>query len=323
MRRRERGREWLRSNPEDANVLFALAAIVDRAAAGTDPGLDVESALRKVKAGQSASRVLSFPVKPGGAWWQSPVFRGAAVLVVGALGGALWLTTREPAAREAAVATRAYRAPVGKPDSVDLPDGSQVVLAPGSELRVPSNYGDKGREVRLAGQGWFSVRHDDAEAFVVRVEGAEIRDVGTVFTVRANGLKDVRVAVHEGAVLVRGEGGTSAQEVVLHEGDEAIVVDGALASTTRGSVQPEDAAWVSGRLRFRDVPLAEVAATLERWYGVKVRITDAALSQRKIATDVTGSSSVDSVVREIALAVGAEAVRRGDTVIVRPAEAKR
>jgi ferric-dicitrate binding protein FerR (iron transport regulator) len=320
---RARVRGWLAHQPDDAKVLEALDRLASSVAFEAPRGLDVEGALRRLKDRHWVTPVLSVgekrarqPRVPVRAWWQSAAFRVAAVLGVAALGAVMWSRMNAGTAPQVAADVQVYRAGIGKPDSVSLPDGSQVVLAPGSELGVPANYGDGRREVRLVGQGWFNVRHDDGEPFVVKSSGAEIRDVGTVFSVRGDVPDRVRVSVHEGAVLVRSDTQAADRGVLLHEGDEAVVTGGAVETVTRGTLSPQDADWVSGRLHFRDVTLAEFAATLRRWYGVEIRVTDPVLSSQKISTDVSGGA-VDAVLREVALAVDAELERRGDTVIVR------
>ena len=148
-----------------------------------------------------------------------------------------------------------------------------------------------------------------------------VRDVGTVFTVVERDDGQVRVAVHEGAVTLRGVGQTAERGVLLHEGDAAVVEKGQVASTSRGTIAAADADWVSGRHRFRDVPLEEVAETLRRWFGLELRITDPALAAHKVTIDVS-AASIARVPQELALAVGGELVRSGDTLIVRKAGGK-
>jgi transmembrane sensor len=69
---------------------------------------------------------------------------------------------------------------------------------------------------------------------------------------------------------------------------------------------------------FRDAAVAEVAADLRRWYGVELTVTDSALARRHFTGSFAGEP-VGRVVEAIALALGARADRRGDTVFVRAA----
>jgi transmembrane sensor len=242
-------------------------------------------------------------------------------LGVVALTTTFWRSRSEPDT-QVATSVRTYRASLGQPDSVTLADGSRAVLAPGSELTVSATYGSAGREVALTGQGWFRVVHDDARPFVVKAGDAEIRDVGTEFTVNHRAASGVLVQVHEGAVIVRGATQDASAGVLLHQGDEAVVAQGAVTSTQRGTVPADAAVWVSGLLRFRDVPLEEVAETVRRWYGIQIRVDDRALGAKKVSIDVN-ASSLGSVAQELALTVGGRVDKRGDTLVVRAGQGAR
>jgi transmembrane sensor len=314
----EHVRAWLAANPDDHRMVEALSRLADQVPVETPAGLDVEAALRRTRAAAGITPVIPIgrgrpsPL-PARAWWHSPVFRAAAVIGVAAIGTLLW--SRSTGNEPAQVASETtYRTAVGQVDSISLSDGSRVVLAPGSELAVSGGYGTGAREVRLSGQGWFDVVHDDARPFVVRTATAEVRDVGTRFTVTEREAGRAKVAVHEGAVLVRASSSADA-EALLHEGDEATVEGGRVASTSRGTLARDAADWVSGMLHFRDVPLGEVAGTLRAWYGVDIRVTDSALAAKQVTIDVN-AGSLGSVGQELGLAVDGIVRVSGDTVVI-------
>jgi transmembrane sensor len=204
-------------------------------------------------------------------------------------------------------------------DSVSLPDGSQVVLAPGSRLAVAAGYGGTHRELRLDGVARFTVRHDAARPFVVRVADAEVRDLGTVFTVRRRVGGDVAVAVTEGVVALRGARAAAADPgVVLDAGDRGTVAADGQVAVERGGAAAEDLGWTEGRLAFRDAPLDEVREGLRRWFGVTLRVDDPALAGRHLTASFQGEPLAR--VREVlALALGATAELRGDTLVLRRA----
>ena len=62
-----------------------------------------------------------------------------------------------------------------------LPDGTRLVLAPGSTLRHSSRYGSDERVVSLEGEAAFTVAHDAKRPFTVRTTRGTIRDLGTRF----------------------------------------------------------------------------------------------------------------------------------------------
>jgi transmembrane sensor len=235
-----------------------------------------------------------------------------AVLAGGAL---LARQILRPAAgpSQVAAAARVYRTAVGQRDSVRLPDGTRVLLGPGSELALAGNF-QGSRSVSLSGEALFDVRHDAVRPFTVRSGGAVIQDLGTQFDVRGGSGEGMRVVVIRGSVSVRSANATAAA-VVLRAGDAArLEADGRLAAERVPDADGE-LAWTRGELVFRGAPVAEVAAAVRRWYGVELRIADPALAGRHLTTSFA-SDSRERVLHVIALALGARVELRGDTAIL-------
>jgi transmembrane sensor len=297
-----------------------------RRAPAADADVDVEAALRRVRERRDAADVLPFrpphrtPAEPAArpaassvtSRWRLPALSAlaaAALLLVAVLA---WQGTRDPAGNPRTVATA-----VGERDSLRLPDGSRVLLGPESRLVVAGDFGTARRDVELRGEAFFDVVHDDRRPFVVHAGGAAVRDVGTAFTVRAVA-GGVRVVVTEGAVLLGAAAGADTAGVLLRAGDRGELRPGGPPAVARGAATDDDLAWTRGRLVFREAPMDEVAATLRRWYGVTLRVEDSALARRHLTADFAGEP-VARVLDVLALALGAEVERRGDSASVRPA----
>jgi transmembrane sensor len=211
---------------------------------------------------------------------------------------------------------------VGARDSIRLPDGTAVLLGPASRLTLSASYGRGGREVSLDGIARFAVQHDSSAPFVVRAGAAIVRDVGTVFMVRASGdsRQPATVAVTEGAVSLASDR-ARATPVRLGAGDRGeLRADGEVVAQ-RGSVGDGDFAWTRGILDFNDAPMAQVRDELQRWYGVELRV-DSTLATRRL-TATFGREPVDEVLRSIALAVGADVTRDGAVATLRAGGAPR
>lgn len=333
---------WLGAHPADAEVLAALGQAISRVAAppavGPSAEIDVEAALRRVKARREQPQVVALPLaaranahrpnahqptapranaaRPG--WRVGSLAAAAAALL--AVGVARWQSERA-AGPGAADAGRLVVTAVGQRDSVRLSDGTQVVLAPGSRLVVGAGYGDARRVVELEGAAWFVARHDNARPFTVRAAGAVVRDIGTAFTVRTTGERRVTVAVTEGSVALgasttaaRGDSGG----VVLTAGDRGEVGDDGRVTASRGGLAEADTAWRQGRLVYREAPLDEVRADLRRWYGVDLQVDSPALARRHLTATFEAGERVERVLEVIALALDAQLERRGTVAILQP-----
>jgi transmembrane sensor len=312
--------QWLASLPADSKLIAALDDALDGLTLGADAtrGIDVEAALAKVKArrGQNAGTNngrarTSYPIGTLNRW---PAYAAAAALVI-AIGALAW-RGRRPADDRTTIAARELTTPVGGRDSLVLPDGSQVILGPGSHLTIAAGYGQAARELSLRGEAYFNVTHDTSHAFVVRANSATIRDVGTAFGVHADSTGDVRVAVTSGAVeLARAVPPSS--PTVLNAGDVGTVsaIGGIVAE--RGAATDDDLAWKRGKLIFKDATLAEVRDDVRRWYGIELAVRDSAVWRRHMTATFTDRDSIGSVLHTIALLLPATIERRGTTAIVR------
>jgi transmembrane sensor len=179
----------------------------------------------------------------------------------------------------------------GEAQDVRLEDGSVVHL--GAASAIATRFDTQAREVTLLrGEAFFEVATDQTRAFSVVADEITVTVTGTAFNV---GLTDRRVslAVASGSVLVSRIG--RPDEVELRPG-ESLSVDRATGAQF-GTVIPVQsvAAWRSGRLVVQDVPLADVAATIGRYYHGVILISDARLK----SSPVTGIYDLNDPVRAL------------------------
>lgn len=73
----------------------------------------------------------------------------------------------------------------GMTTSVELPDGTEVVLNSSSLLRYPSQFADDKREVKLVGEAFFSVAKDEKKFIVGTLNKSKIVVHGTKFNIEA------------------------------------------------------------------------------------------------------------------------------------------
>ena len=77
----------------------------------------------------------------------------------------------------------------GMTTSVELPDGTEVVLNSSSSLRYPSRFADDKREVKLVGEAFFSVAKDEKKFIVGTLNNSKIVVHGTWNGVQRRGLQ--------------------------------------------------------------------------------------------------------------------------------------
>jgi transmembrane sensor len=306
--------QWLAAHPEDAALVAIVKGHAERAVAQSVISANTEQALSSVRRRMAVAEArpaltVQRGRSAGASWaWRAPVVALAAG-VLAVVGITQWLDQRGGTAT-----AQEYVTAVGQSDSITLADGSTVVLAPGSRLTVAAGFGGRRRDVQLEGAAFFQVEHDKRRPFTVRSRAAEITDIGTAFSVKTDAEGRVSVAVSQGIVALRDTSATVASAIELGVGDRGVLHAGTV-TIARGTVVASDMSWTRGELAYRDAPLAEVQADLRRWYGIELQVRDSVLARRTLTASFRGDSSAQ-VLELIALALGADAVQRGDTIVL-------
>jgi ferric-dicitrate binding protein FerR (iron transport regulator) len=203
----------------------------------------------------------------------------------------------------------------GQRRALRLPDGTDVVLGPASRIRYLS-VRDGSRTVSLTGEAMFRVQHQPDRPFIVRVAGATLEDLGTIFVARAYPGAPTRVSVASGQVALRTTTrGASDAATVLQAGASATLDSAGAAIVVRDSADVADAfAWTRGTLRYRAAPLAEVAADLGRAYDLDIHIADPALGARVVQYAVDGEDADAALDVLVATLAGVQYERHGRVV---------
>ena len=229
--------------------------------------------------------------------WPAPALRwaAAATMVLGVGMATLWpKDSRRPLADRAAAHGRAVEIresrgwltctnASARPTSLALADGSTLTLAPGSRLRYPKRFGGPERLVRLEGEAFFQVFHDEKHPFRVLTTQLETLVLGTSFTVRAYpDQPNATVLVRTGRVQVRPVvsnatvSGTNSAGLVLLPNQQAVYAPA--RQEMRRMLADQPALLQPQTLAFAERPVAEVLTSLQAGYGVPIRYNGAALA---------------------------------------------
>jgi transmembrane sensor len=307
---------WVSANPSRAAQMSSL----DKAfGSSIMPAVDVDRAWSTVSEGMDASprsvasrtsvpelsprhRVMSFSrPKRRAVYLALPALAaaGLAAFLMPSIRSAIsFHTISRPEFTTIATAT-------GERRSVVIAHGIGVILGPSTSLELEQEIAGK-RIVRLNGEAYFTVAHDQRRRLYVRTASALIEDIGTAFNVRAlAGAARTDIAVVEGVVALRSAQGASASATVLNVSAGGTgTVEGAAPPRFTPGVRSDDAvAWTQGQLAFRDAPLSQVALELNRWYGLHVSISDPSLATRTLSARFAGES-VETVLNVIARTLG-------------------
>ena len=292
---------WLAEDPRNAAELRRLQSLIQPRPAGK---WSTDAAWARVSSRLDETRVLVLERR-------RRTLALAAALVISLGAAVLWRVMDNKVERAAQVLTTV----AGERRQLTLPDGSRIDLAPGSSVEVAAGYGDRERTVVLKGEAWFDVEHDAVRPFLVHAANTVTEDLGTSFTVRARDGEAVRVVLVSGKASIRRDDATSAVE--LNPGDVAVLGGtDSIPSVQRNVDITPLVSWRGGQLEFRDAPVGEVLAELERWYAVDFQLADGTIASRRI-THTFAASDLDDALEVLSLSLGVRAERAGAVVTLR------
>lgn len=164
------------------------------------------------------------------------------------------------------------------PTEVELADGSVITLDAGARASVHFDEGRRRLELR-EGHAYFEIARDPERPFTVQAGPFAVVVLGTHFDV-ARSADGADVTLVEGSIKIEPEGGSDATPFVMEKGTRLTVRSGSWRVVKLDTSPVE--AWSRGKHVFRAIPLAEVAAQLNRYATVPVSI-DPELGKRRLS----------------------------------------
>lgn len=237
----------------DTEVLWQH--LQERIAASADT---VEAAASPRKNGKRILR--SFPA----------VWRTVALVVVCV--GLTWLLAGIGRNHDKPVLEQSFCALDGKAQ-LRLTDSTSVWLHGGSTLCYDTRFGNKTRDVKLSGEGFFDVAKDPGHPFTVEVSGLKVKALGTRFNIRtlpASG--DVLVSLIEGSVALDTDKG---EQRIMNPGEIARFDPATRRLDISSGNVALESCWTGGKLSFNSNTIGEVCMYMARWYDIDINVAPA------------------------------------------------
>lgn len=185
-----------------------------------------------------------------------------------------------------------YETAPGQRLTMRLADGSEMILAPSSHIKV--RLGDQKRALSLTkGQGLFTVAHDRNRPFELSTPDRQVQATGTQFQVTL-APEGTEVILLEGRVEVGSH--STPQPLSLYPGQK-LTADMKIADLQPGDMEGATA-WREGRLVFSAQPLRVVVMAFNRYSADRLVLADDVPGDMLIS----GAFQYDNV-RDFALAL--------------------
>lgn len=203
-----------------------------------------------------------------------------------------------------------------------LPDGTVVWLNANSKIKYPASFNglDK-RVVYLMGEGYFDVKHNSKQPFVVNTSNFNIEVLGTSFNVKSYPDEDNQVAtLVRGSIKLKTSGVlddeekeillTPNQQVTFSKSKKQIKLDMVEAETV--------ASWMLCKYKFKHESFLEISKKLATAYNVKFHFTDTTLMNLYFTGTLKKSDSIDQIMSIIKAGFPIAYQIIGDSIVVRP-----
>jgi transmembrane sensor len=292
---------WVALNPGNAKKLEDIKMILEtgRQMAQQSPLGEAEAWENfKELRGRSTQTAKVVAIKPAGNWLR------IAAAVVFLIGGA-WIAYNlyGPPAEINILAGNTMR-------MVTLPDSSKVYINKNSAISYTSGFKLK-REIKLTGEAFFDVVHNEQVPFSVSVNGITVKDIGTTFNIKSS-KASTEVVVESGIVEVS----KNASSVRLNPQDRVSIKPGDKDLKVERNTELMYGYYTNRAFVANKTPLWQLVNMLNKAYTIHIRIENNTIRNYPISITIPRNFSVYQVLDAIKLTTPQMQVTEHGTDIV-------
>ena len=194
-----------------------------------------------------------------------------------------------------------------------LPDGSNVTINKNSEIAYVV-HGNK-REVKLKGEAFFEVVHNEEIPFEIFIDDIIIKDIGTAFNVKAFPESNtIEVLVESGEVYFYS---SSQKGLSLVKGEKAMYDKTTKQfSKLTPSLTENTSSYKSKVFYFKENVLSEVVKQVNEVYGSSIVLSDSRVGNCRLST-MFNNAPLDTIVEIISETLDLEVERIGEKIILK------
>lgn len=166
------------------------------------------------------------------------------------------------------------RCPLGTKSKVILSDGTTVHLNSGSVLEYPPVFSAGLREVKLKGEAFFEVSHENNREFIVNTGEIDIKVFGTRFNVKNYETdKSIETTLVEGSIGIIRKGVIDHKQVMILKPNEQAIYEKETGRLLNRIIDAELVSiWKEGKYFFENETFEAIAQKLEREFNTPIKI---------------------------------------------------
>lgn len=205
--------------------------------------------------------------------------------------------------------------------SVQLSDGSKVLLSANSRLEYQKEFTDTIRSVKLSGEARFEVAKDASRPFIVCTEQLQTRVLGTVFDVKAYPRYSPDVILYQGRVNVSHTKRNQSKE--MHPGEQISLDKQGKLQLKRVDTEKRKG-WAENEFSFDNTDLRQVMQDIGSWYNISIVFRSRPLLDERIYFHINRQLPVNAVLDVLNdLKIAQFTMKEGKIIVETPQDKKR
>lgn len=203
----------------------------------------------------------------------------------------------------------------GEKDTVQLADGSTIVLNGGSLLKYPERFTNKRRLVKLDGEGYFDIAPNKKVPFDVETGAVTIKVLGTKFNLKAYEVDSViETILEEGHVQLSNQ---QTNEVVNMLPNDKVFFDKQINTFVKTTTDGAKAAWwKEQKYEFTSMSFVEICKILERGFGVVFVLENEQIVNKKFTATFNKNETVEDILHIFQLSSSFKYTLNGKTITI-------
>lgn len=223
----------------------------------------------------------------------------ASIVLLIAFGVQSFLTEEMPQEARAETQIITKETTKGLKSTVQLRDGSKVILNSESKIFYSKYFTDSSRVIHLEGEAFFEVAKDRSRPFTVIANGVSTTALGTSFNINGRG-NQCKVSLATGKVAVHQ---LSEKENYFLKPGQAVMFDLQAGTVNKSEYTGfEDYLWTKGIIAFNDDHFELVIEKLSRWYNVDFSIENAGVVKQY--TGRFDNKSLEAILENMSFTLG-------------------
>ena len=322
--------EWLVGELDEENASELLASLWAKTSRNNIYGINKGELSTRIKASIQKEKVKTDRLTPiEGATTDNYISRRRTNYSFGIIGSVLALTliigyfitaNNTPDIQSLPVTKQIEKSTSkGHRSSIQLRDGSKVILNAESKITYDDSFGLTNRRLYLQGEAFFEVARNESLPFTVISENLVTRALGTSFNVRDYGDEaTASIALSTGIVRVKRASKSVNDEKITLKPNEQIVLHKVSQEWSKLTFSRDKVlSWKDNIIYFNDILLSDIIKVLERWYDVNIEIQGEGLEKLEFkGTGTFEQKSLENVLESLGYTMGFESSINDKQIII-------